>query len=104
MEARIVLTTCQDKQSAKQLLHSLLELKLVACGNIVSEVTSMYWWKGQIEESAEALVIIKTDAKHVSELEQKLHQIHGYEVPEFVVIDPKHVSAKYLAWINSSLT
>ena len=104
MKARIVLTTCPDRQLAKKLLRNLLELKLVACGNILPEATSLYWWKGQLEESSEALLIMKTQADQIPTLEQKLHQIHGYEVPEFVVIEPEHVSEKYLEWISSSLT
>ncbi len=58
----IVLVTAPNLKTARKLAKAALELRLVACANIVPRVESHYWWQGKIESAAEVLLILKTTA------------------------------------------
>ena len=49
----VIITTCAPKD-AQSLLKKLLEQRVVACGNIMPTVRSLYWWKGSIQNDEEA--------------------------------------------------
>jgi len=50
----IVLTTVAANFDARPRARDLVEQRLAACVNIVAGVTSIYRWKGQIEEEGAA--------------------------------------------------
>ena len=72
MMYNIVFMTVGSKEEAKKIVRSLLEEKLIACGNIIDNISSMFWWQNKIDEQQEVLVIMKT---HES-LFNKLSGIH----------------------------
>jgi periplasmic divalent cation tolerance protein len=99
--ARVVLITAPDANTARVLARAMVERSLAACVNLVPGVTSIYRWKGALEESAEVLMLAKTTAARVAELEALLVELHPYDTPECVVLEPAHVEAKYLRWLQS---
>lgn len=101
--ARIVLTTAASLDEARRLGQTLVEEHLAACATVVPAVESIYRWQGQIETSSEALVILKTAADQLADLETRLHQIHSYQTPEFLVLPIEAGSPAYLEWLHSSL-
>ncbi|MHA1772406.1 MAG: divalent-cation tolerance protein CutA [Candidatus Thorarchaeota archaeon] len=98
----ICLTTCES-QDADRIARAFVEQRLAACVNIITQVSSIYRWKGKIESATESLLIIKTRGELVQRMESTLKGIHPYETPEFVVIDIANGSAEYLSWITASL-
>ncbi|PKK79650.1 hypothetical protein GLOIN_2v1615407 [Rhizophagus irregularis DAOM 181602=DAOM 197198] len=101
--SRIVYVTCPNAEVANKLSRGLLQEKLVACVNIIPQVTSLYWWEGKIEESTEQLLMIKTLEKHVSELTDYVNKNHGYEVPEVLSVKIDAGNESYLKWIKDSV-
>lgn len=99
-QARWVISTVADVAQARKLAHALLERRLVACVNIAPGATSLYRWQGRIEEASEVLLFAKTVASRVDELERAWRELHAYEVPEFLVLEPAHVEARYLRWLR----
>ena len=99
----IVLTTVAADADGVALGRTLIEERLAACVNVLPPMTSVYQWKGAVEESAERQLLIKTSADRVPALERRLHELHPYEVPEFVVLSVERGSSAYLAWIAESL-
>lgn len=97
--ARLVMTTAPDRAVAEEIARELVHKGLAACVNLVPSLRSIYRWKGEIEEADEVLLLAKTEASRIPELERMLGEIHPYEVPECVVLSPEHVEAKYLAWL-----
>jgi periplasmic divalent cation tolerance protein len=97
--ARIVMSTAPDLDTAKRIARALVERRLVACVNVLGGATSVYRWKGAVEEAQEVLLVIKTSAARIAELEHALAELHPYEVPELVALEPAHVEAKYLRWL-----
>ena len=81
-----ILSTCQDGKEARRIAQRLLEKRLAACVNIVPGVSSMYWWQGKIEESAEYLLVIKSRRDLLPALRDALSEVHSYQVPEVVAL------------------
>lgn len=99
---RVVLVTAPDPQAARALARALVEERLVACANLVPAVTSVYRWEGAIQEEAEVLLVLKTTAACLAELERRVGELHPYDVPEFVALRPEHVAPAYLRWLRAS--
>ena len=78
----------------------LVENRLAACVNI-ADVTSIYEWKGKIENDSEKLLIIKSIESKYPELERFVKNNHSYECPEIVAIEVKAGSREYIDWVNS---
>jgi periplasmic divalent cation tolerance protein len=94
---RLVLTTAPDRETATRIARTVVEGSLAACVNLLPGVRSIYRWQGRIEESDEVLLVLKTTAARLLELERAIGELHPYEVPEFVVLVPDHVEAVLLA-------
>jgi periplasmic divalent cation tolerance protein len=99
---RLVLITAPDAEHARRLAAHFVEARLAACVNIVPQVTSVYRWQGKVCEEGECLLIVKTTQGALAALEAANASEHPYDCPEFVVLDPTHVSADYLAWIGAN--
>jgi periplasmic divalent cation tolerance protein len=101
--ARIVLTTAANPDEGAMLAGTLVEERLAACASLIPTVQSIYHWEGQIETSTETLVLLKTTAEQVPALETRLHELHSYQIPEFLVLDVDSGSHLYLEWLYGSL-
>jgi periplasmic divalent cation tolerance protein len=100
---QIVLSTCADREEAERIAHRLVEQQLAACVNILPGAQSIYRWQGKVESAAEMLMVIKTSADLVAEVELTIANLHSYEVPEFLVLPVYGGSHAYLAWLRDSL-
>jgi len=100
----LVLTTLGASADATQLARTLVEERLAACVNVLPAMTSIYRWKGNLEEDREQQVIMKTTSDRVPALEARLRQLHSYDVPEFIVIPASGGSAAYLGWVVESVS
>lgn len=101
--ARIVLTTAASAEEAARLGRALVEERLAACATILPGAQSIYRWKEQIESTSEVLLLLKTEVDRLSALEARLHELHSYEVPEFLVLAVESGSQLYLAWLRACL-
>ena len=103
-EVRVVLCTFPDAAEARQIGTVLVEKQHAACVNLLPAVESIYRWESKVERGSEALAIIKTSTDQLAALEAALTQLHPYEVPEFVALDPAHVAEPYARWVLGSVS
>ena len=100
---RIVLVTCGSLAEGRKIAQGVVKKRLAACVNVgTAPVESVYWWKGKVEKAKEFLLVMKTTAGRLKELEKEVKRMHSYDVPEIVVIKIESGSAEYLAWIRES--
>lgn len=83
--------------------RALLEARVAACVNILPAIESQYWWKGRIEESAEALLIVKTTAGAFERLREVVAARHPYECPEVLAVAAAEGGPAYLRWVRSEV-
>jgi periplasmic divalent cation tolerance protein len=98
-DARIVLTTAGSREEAKQLARTLIEERLAACANLIPGSQSIYRWEGKIESAEETLLLLKTVSGRLEQLEARLHALHTYNTPEFLVLRVDSGSRAYLNWL-----
>jgi periplasmic divalent cation tolerance protein len=81
-QSRIVLITCGSILEARRIASKVVRKRLAACANIVlGPVQSIYRWKGRVQGAREVLMLLKTSANRLDELEREVKRLHSYEVP-----------------------
>lgn len=101
---RVVLVTCGTLTEARRIARAVVSKRLAACVNIVlSPGESFYTWKGKLEKAREYLLVMKTMAKCLAELEREVTRLHSYDVPEFIALPIAEGSREYLAWLQESV-
>jgi periplasmic divalent cation tolerance protein len=96
------LVTAPNLTVARKLASAALNKKVAACANLVPKIESHYWWNGGIESSTEVLIVFKTTAARVAELEGIVLANHPYDTPEVVTFRLDQGTPKYLAWLAQS--
>lgn len=99
----IVLTTLPADLDPAVLARQLVGERLAACVSALAPMTSIYRWEGAIQEESERQLVIKTSAARLDELQQRLHELHPYQVPEFIVVRPADASRKYAQWVDDAV-
>jgi periplasmic divalent cation tolerance protein len=97
-DVRIVFVTCPPGFGPK-LLRRLIEERLVAGGNILSGVRSMYRWKEEIADEPEEVVFMETASDRVPAMMARVRELHPYEVPKVLAFSPKEGLTEYLGWV-----
>lgn len=97
----IVLVTTNDKAEAEKISQTLLAEKLIACANIISNITSCFLWQGKVKQAEECLVVMKTRKSLFGELQLCVKAMHSYEVPEILELPIVDGSEQYLSWLGS---
>ncbi|MDO8886549.1 divalent-cation tolerance protein CutA [Candidatus Oleimmundimicrobium sp.] len=100
MSCFLIYITAKDIKEARSIAHDLLEKRLVACVNIIPGVESYYWWKGNICESTEALLFVKTTEDRVKDVVSEVKNIHSYDVPAISAIKISAGNAEFFNWVK----
>jgi periplasmic divalent cation tolerance protein len=95
----LVFTNLPDREAATRLAHGLVEQRLAACVNVLGACTSVYRWKGEVEEAQEVPVLIKTRASRYAEVEAGIRGLHPYELPEIIAVPVVRGLPDYLEWV-----
>jgi|SRR5690606_23569482 len=101
-DLRLLLVTLPEER-APAFVRTLCEERWVACGNIIPGVRSIYWWKGEICDDTEALVLMETVADRLEPAMERIVALHPYETPKIVVTTPSAVAESFAAWARASL-
>jgi periplasmic divalent cation tolerance protein len=102
-EVLVILCTFPSLEQARQIGTVLVERQLAACVNLLPGVESIYRWQGKVESAGEVLAVFKTTAAAFPAFEKALTELHPYEVPEIVAVQPTAVAEAYTAWVIGSL-
>ncbi|XP_014379500.1 protein CutA [Alligator sinensis] len=95
--------TCPNETVAKEIARAVVEKHLAACVNIMPQITSIYEWKGKIEEDSEVLLMIKTRSSRIPALAEYVRSVHPYEVAEVIALPIQQGNAPYLQWVQETV-
>ena len=101
MEVLVIVTTDSSKTNASRLAKLLIQNKLAACVSI-KEIFSIYVWDGDIEETKEFEITIKSKPEFKDDLIDFLHKISTYDVPQ-IIYKKYHAEIKYYDWLNKTI-
>jgi periplasmic divalent cation tolerance protein len=97
----IIVSTYPDKKSVLETANELVKKRIAACVNF-SKISSIYSWKGKIENTNEFLALFKTTQKNKVALKKAIQKMHPYDVPEIAEIDIHSINQSYLKWLIES--
>ena len=96
-------TTTETKEQAQKIAQYLVETRLAACVQITGPITSIYRWKGKVENTKEWLCLIKTQDDLYDKVEAAIKKLHPYETPEIIAVPIVKGSKEYLRWLDKEL-
>lgn len=102
-DAIVVLMTAGSREEAVRLADILVVARLAACVQILPEIESVYHWQGNVERSAEILLLAKTTTANFEALEAMVRSLHSYETPEIIALPVTIASAPYLEWLTANV-
>lgn len=95
----VIFITASSRDEAKKIGQLLVEENLVACCNILQSVESIFRWQGRLLHEEEVLMICKTREDLFNTVENRVRQLHSYEVPEIIALPISQGSKNYLDWV-----
>ena len=99
----VVLVTAPSEAVGLDLGRTLVDEHLAACVNVVPGLTSVYLWEGRREETAEALLLIKTRPEGYAALQRRILELHPYSVPEVLGLPVVEGAPDYVQWVRESI-
>lgn len=104
MTTTMIYCTTGSHREAVEIGRALVEERLAACANITPSITSLYWWKGKVEESQEAVLILKTRRALTYDAIARIKQLHSYDCPCVVALAIEKGNDDFLEWIVKETT
>ena len=96
--------TAPNRKEAERIAKKLLDKKLIACANVISNVNSYFVWKNKVQNSKEIIICGKTTSKNQTKIIKAVKSIHSYSVPCIIFFDIKNGNKDFLKWIEQSVT
>ncbi|KAK2911989.1 hypothetical protein Q8A67_004122 [Cirrhinus molitorella] len=100
----VLLVNCPTEQTARDIGRSIMEKRLAACLNIFPRTTTMYYWKGEIRDTSEILLLLRTKTSLVQRVVAYIKAVHPYDIPEIISFPIDDGSQHYLKWMEDAVT
>ena len=98
----LLYVTASSRDEALAIGRAAVEEQLAACANVLEGMTSIYRWQGQLEQSTECVLLLKTRSELVPRLIDRVRGLHSYECPCIVELPVTGGYPAYLQWIADS--
>jgi periplasmic divalent cation tolerance protein len=95
--------TFPDAESAERIVTALVTERLVACGNVLPGVASVFHWDGKVQQRTEAAAILKTSAGFADRAIARLKALHPDELPCITMWPVENGFTPYLRWVKDQL-
>jgi periplasmic divalent cation tolerance protein len=99
----VILITCPSVEEAEKIARALISDKLIACGNMISGVNSLFFWQGKVSNETETLIIAKSIKRLFPLIVDKVKSLHAYTIPEIIALPLIEGSTEYLRWIEETV-
>ena len=96
-----VYITAVSLEEAKNIGRKLVEQNLVACVNLLENMTSIYKWEDKFEEDQEVVMIAKTRKTLMPKLIETVNSLHSYDCPCILELPIQGGDPDFLSWIKS---
>jgi periplasmic divalent cation tolerance protein len=99
----VVLSTTSSAEEAITIARRLVEEHLAASVNVLPGARSIFVWDGRLQDTEEAVLLVKTRRERYAQIEQRIRDLHSYSVPQIIALPVVSGSAAYTAWIREAL-
>ena len=94
-----VIITAPDADWLADFVRALIVDRLCA-GSHLTEIRSLYPWRGEVHDTTEARAAVRTRKSLVPEIVARARAVHPYEVPSVVAIPIIAANPAYGTWIR----
>ena len=101
---KVLYCTTSSMDEATTIAEHLVGNHIAACVNVLTAVRSIFWWNNKVYQDNEALMIIKTEERHIPAIEHSIRLLHSYENPELIAIPVEYSIAEYGKWMHESVS
>lgn len=101
MGPAVVISTYPDEGTARRVARELVGEGVCACVNVAG-ISSIYSWKGGVEDVPECLAIFKAAPRNMGLLKRRIAETHPYDVPEIAELAVPSVNEPYMRWLVES--
>ena len=96
----LILCNCPGRDAARELAHTLVKARMAACINIIANIGSIYWWEGEIKDTAECQLQIKTAVTPIEDVISFIKHNHPNDVPEILIMPIEQGNEDYFDWVK----
>lgn len=89
-----------SEEEAVSVIGQLLEEKLIACGNIMPVMLSVFVWEGRQQTAREAGALMKTTVAKLDHAIARVAELHSYETPAVVGWRCDGAAPETLSWLG----
>ncbi len=97
----LILTTVGNEPAAQHLSRTLVQEGLCACAQI-ERIESVYQWKGEVVQEPEWRILFKTTSDRYAQVEQRLRELHPYELPAIYSLRPDQALPAFADWVTQA--
>lgn len=98
-EIWLLYSTFPNKEKALSVAHELLDQRLIACANIIDQVSSVYRWEGHVQQEPEVVMMAKTVKDKVNRALDTIKQLHPYQLPCITAYEVGGGFTPFLRWV-----
>ncbi|XP_028274171.1 protein CutA homolog [Parambassis ranga] len=99
----VLLINSPNEQTAKDISRAIMERRLAASINILSRTSTMYYWRGEIQEASEILMLVKTKTSRIQQVTDYVRSVHPYANPEVLSFPVEDGSLAYMKWMDEAI-
>jgi len=99
-QIQLILCNCSGRDKAREVAHGLVKSRLAACVNIIANIGSIYWWEGEIKDTAECQLQIKTTSKRTEEVISYIKNQVDEQTPEILAFPVEMGNEDYFNWVK----
>jgi periplasmic divalent cation tolerance protein len=103
MMLMIAWTTVGTSDEAERIATDSTLLNETICIQIEGPIRSYYRWQGKPEQAEEYRLTLKCLPAHLDAVSHRVHALHPYSIPQWVVVATTSVSEKYLSWARTNV-
>jgi periplasmic divalent cation tolerance protein len=94
-----VVITADNEDWLLNFTRSLVSERLVACGQHVAPIQSIYRWNNEIQQASETRVALHTRLDLVPAILERVKREHPYDVPCVLAVPVTAGNPDYLDWV-----
>ncbi|XP_030599179.1 protein CutA homolog isoform X1 [Archocentrus centrarchus] len=99
----VLVINSPNEQTAKDIGRAIMERRLAASINILFRTSTMYYWKGEIQDASEILMLVKTKTSMIQKVVDYVRSVHPYANPEVLSFPVDDGSLAYMKWMDEAI-
>ena len=96
----MIYTTCTSEEEATDITKILLDKNLIACGNIIPKILSIFKWDSKISRQSECALLLKTIEENFDRISALIKENHSYEIPCILSFPIKNIDNDFGDWVK----